>query len=735
MFEKRKVAMRTNRATLFTVASLLALATVQPAAAIDSRPPGQPSGFPLRETPDRSTNFTASRKTTGVPARSALGASIYPVRASRRTEQNGAGSDSHIGWSRAPSHKPNRISAFIQERGGNPKKVNPKGTKAFAGGFDDHLFIYQQVRKGQSNIKLFNLRRNKRNKPPRAVNTKRWEWSPTVSDENIMFGRARFRKKKNKVIEKVLLFDSVNRRTTRLARTTTPDRAIPGQVNGKWAVWNKCRGTSRCDAFRYNIETRTREKIPNTATHVYAPSVMPDGTAYFARSGSTCGSNVRLFERTGGGSEREIFKLDPGWDIYYSHAFQNADGSTTVYFDLTDCDLTINDIYGVDIPDPGSEEPSPSPSPSPTPSAGPDQELAIESSSIAYQADASHSGVLEGAGITPPLAQRWERDMGNQMSYPVVAGGKAFILVRNESAYGTSLHALDLVTGATEWQRGIGGTYYWAAAAYENGVLFVQNFDGTLLALNATDGSTVWAADLPGQYSFSSPPVADEGVVYTGGAGSGGTLYAVNASDGDVLWTRSVSNGSHSSPALSNSKVFVSYSCPNVYAFERSTGHPWWTYSTGCSGGGGRTPVYDSGRVYVRDGTEGLVLDSQTGDVLDLFGAGPIPALDDGDGYFVFGGALEARHPSGVTKWTFTPEDDLVSAPLVVDGHIYVGSQAGTLYVLRPEDGAVISQHPLGEPIAVPDEHNVSRPLSGLGAGEGVLLVPNGTTLTALESE
>jgi outer membrane protein assembly factor BamB len=68
----------------------------------------------------------------------------------------------------------------------------------------------------------------------------------------------------------------------------------------------------------------------------------------------------------------------------------------------------------------------------------------------------------------------------------------------------------------------------------------------------------VWARQLPGQYAFSSPPTAKDGVVYVSGAGSGGTLYAVDEASGTVLATQPVANGDDSSPALSADAVFVS---------------------------------------------------------------------------------------------------------------------------------------------------------------------------------
>lgn len=716
--------MRRNPRRILPVclASFLAVASVTGADHLDSAASAQESGTGGLIAPLTSV---------------ASGAAVYRVVATRHHETHGHGSATHIAWSRAPARRPARVSAFVKRRGESSVRVNPKGTLGFAGDIDGNLMIYQQVRRGQSDIKVFNLRRRARRKAPSPINTRKWEWKPSLSGRRILFGR--LNKRPGPDVEKIMLYDSVSERMLTLARRWTPTEAVPGQVNGDWVTYYLCPGKFACRTFRYNAATRKKEKFPSENGPVYAPSVLEDGTAYFVRSAPRCGVGVRLIERTVEGVEREIFRLDRGWDISTTSAFIGPDGNPKVYFDLTNCRATVTNVYGVDIPaKPSAPEPtptgtaSPTPTSSPTSGPGPDTDLPTLASSIAYQADPSHSGVLEGVGLSPALRTRWTRDFGQQLSYPVIADGMAFVIVRNASDYGTSVHALDLETGRTLWEKGIGGTYYWANATYEAGRLFVQNFDGMLLALDAVTGATVWVTELADQYAFSSPPVAHDHVVYTGGGGSGGTVYAVDATSGDVLWRHSLSSGSHSSPALSHERLFVSYSCPNVYALERVTGLRLWEYTPGCSGGGGRTAVYDAGKLYVRDGTEGFVFESDSGQLIDAFGASAAPAADDGEAYFVFRGALEARSASGTLRWTFTPSEQLVSAPLLVDGYVYVGSIEGSLYVLRASDGLLLGEHALGGPVAHPDEHNVSRPLTGLGAGEGLLLVPHGTSLTAL---
>jgi outer membrane protein assembly factor BamB len=140
---------------------------------------------------------------------------------------------------------------------------------------------------------------------------------------------------------------------------------------------------------------------------------------------------------------------------------------------------------------------------------------------------------------------------------------------------GTNVYALDRTSGSILWEHSIGGSYPWSGIAYDDagdgGRIFVVNSNGLLTALEAGTGGVVWSAMLPGQYSFSSPPMATDGIVYDGGAGSGGTLYATDESNGALLWSQPVANGDNSSPAVDGSNVCVTYP-DNYYAFNRTTG-------------------------------------------------------------------------------------------------------------------------------------------------------------------
>jgi outer membrane protein assembly factor BamB len=350
---------------------------------------------------------------------------------------------------------------------------------------------------------------------------------------------------------------------------------------------------------------------------------------------------------------------------------------------------------------------------------------------VAYQISIGHDGYSGDTTLVAPLSERWTRTFTGPVSYPLIADGKVFVTVAdNGGSYGTNLYALNKKTGAVLWSQPISGTYFWSNSAYDGGQVFVLNYDGLLRAYNADTGALNWSSQLPGQYAFSSPPTADNGVVYTGGAGSGGTVYAVSESDGSVLWTQPVQNGDNSSPALSGTSVFVSYACGLVYAFNRTTGQQDWFSNGPCEGGGGKTPVYHSGLVYARDPlTVNKILDAGTGAQVGTFQAGPAPAFAGKTGFFLNSGTLQAIGKK--TLWTFTGDGELDTAPIVVRNTVYEGSSSGMIYGLNIKTGKIVWSTNVGSGIPAPDEQNVSQPLTGLGAGQGLLVVPAGDLLSA----
>jgi len=347
--------------------------------------------------------------------------------------------------------------------------------------------------------------------------------------------------------------------------------------------------------------------------------------------------------------------------------------------------------------------------------------------SVTWQNNPTHDGFDPASPLVPPLRLKWSRDLSANgvtfISYPLIAQGLVFVTTTTNQ--GRALMALDEHTGATVWSRSLNGTWAFVNAAYDSGKVFVINFDGLLKAFDAATGALLWSVNAGS--NCTSPPTAANGIVFTSGAGN---VYSVNEANGAVLWTMPVNGGDHSSPAVTLGGVFVSYVGPQAYAFSPITGQQLWHYSCGFEGGGGKTPVVHAAQLYVRDSyctpANGLVLNANTGALIRGFRSNRPPAFLENLGLFLQNGTLSGvNSTNGQILWSFTGDGMLTSAPLVVNQTIYVGSNSGMLYGLN-SNGQQVWSTQVGAEIGAPDEQNTTL-TTGLGAGDGLLIVPAGS--------
>lgn len=355
----------------------------------------------------------------------------------------------------------------------------------------------------------------------------------------------------------------------------------------------------------------------------------------------------------------------------------------------------------------------------------------------AFQINPQHSGAIRFGSIVPasafPLASTWTATLDGTASYPLIAGGRVFVTVTRANGAGSEIVALNAASGAVVWGPvAVAGA---ANATYDNGRVIVLSGGfgpGVLTGLDAATGTQLWSTALTSQYSFSAPPTALNGMVFTGGAGSGGTLYAVDDTSGALMWQAGVMNGDASSPTLTPDGVYVTYPC-QTYDFNPVSGVLNWNNSTGCEGGGGATGAYANGVYYSPNqpsGYSGMSFDAETGNVLGSYTAGQPPALGATTGYFLQGGTLTAVGlANNVIAWTFAGDGTLSTAPILVNGYVFVASTSGKLYGLDAATGAVLWATSLGSAANTSPWMQLGQ--SGMAAGNGLLVVPAGNTLTA----
>jgi len=260
-------------------------------------------------------------------------------------------------------------------------------------------------------------------------------------------------------------------------------------------------------------------------------------------------------------------------------------------------------------------------------------------------------------------------------------------------------------------------------------------YNPQMSAYDGKTGTLLWTALAP----YTRYPItAANGVVYdVSGPGScsftSEVVTAVRETDGAMLWQQCIQevNGAASGVAVTDVGVCLAFTIDKAYSLNPASGITTWRFdgSTGSTTGALTSVVY-AGRLYVRDPSGGVVLDLRSGRQVGTFAAGPAPpAFSGSTGFFLSAGTLAARDVStNALLWSFTGDGSLDSAPIVVNGYVYVGSSAGNLYALHVDSGAQAWTVNTGSGISDPREGFLT---TGLTAAEGVLLVPSGSYLVA----
>jgi outer membrane protein assembly factor BamB len=183
--------------------------------------------------------------------------------------------------------------------------------------------------------------------------------------------------------------------------------------------------------------------------------------------------------------------------------------------------------------------------------------------------------------------------------------------------------------------------------------------------------------------------------------------------------------GTSGAYALSERALYLVQAC-TTYKLSRESGAVVWVHARGCTGGSHSTPVLDSGELYVDDGFN-LVLNPSTGEAVRGFTARTGAALAGSRAFLVAGdGDLRAEdRKTGVVAWRFEGDGRLVSAPIVVNGVVYVASEDGTVFGVRQSSGKLVWQAETGAPVR---PHGV---ITGLAASNGMLVVPTDGRLVA----
>lgn len=249
---------------------------------------------------------------------------------------------------------------------------------------------------------------------------------------------------------------------------------------------------------------------------------------------------------------------------------------------------------------------------------------------------------------------------------PTVANGIVYV-----STVEGFVYALHSTHGTRLWLSKVGATLF-ASPTVIGEMVYVSPAvnppeEPYVYALHASNGSLHWHARIP--VSTSSQLTGVDDVVY---AVTHQGCYALHTSDGSLLWQRKLQSDLHSSPIVVDGIVYISLSTRSVDSISHRTEKT-------------RYKVFLCA-LKASDGT--LLWQRQIG---ASTGANILTAPVAMQGIMYVGaddGYLYAlRTSDGISLWHYKTNGTLLSSPTIAEGIVCIGANDGCVYALRSDDG------------------------------------------------
>ena len=302
------------------------------------------------------------------------------------------------------------------------------------------------------------------------------------------------------------------------------------------------------------------------------------------------------------------------------------------------------------------------------------------------------------------------------LSSPIIANGKIYSLGSD-----SKVKSYDLKTKKRLWQKdmsmkkeqkkeGFGG-----GISYENGMIFVTNGFGNVIAMNANTGEEIWKINI--RIPIRSAPISFDNKVYV--ISHDNQVFAINSLNGDILWNHrgileSASVLSSNSVSIDGGLVFVPYSSGEIYAIRSLNGSVVWTDTLARTGSSTSLseinsitarPVTDNGRmISISHAGRMISVDISSGErlwTLDISGT-ETPWVS-GDWVFALSKNSElvgVSRNAGKIKWVTQLEqyvneekrEDPIrwSGPVMISDKLFVISSHGVAAFISPQTGEII---------------------------------------------
>jgi outer membrane protein assembly factor BamB len=309
--------------------------------------------------------------------------------------------------------------------------------------------------------------------------------------------------------------------------------------------------------------------------------------------------------------------------------------------------------------------------------------------------DAHGSGVAIGditAGLDVLWTYRAGEDAGIEAT-AVIADGVVYV----GDTEGT-MHAVQLSDGKRLWAKSFedGGFNAGAAVDKAHGRLFVGDVRGTVRCLATADGEELWSAKVEAEV-FAGPSPVDDMVLFTSEAG---TLTSFDAASGEERWKFQIDAPLRCSPTSMDATVMLAGCDSLLHGVNIANGKELFTVEI--DGPTGATPAMRGNRVYF--GTEGgtffaidanpredrkpavawIYRDPERGHSIRAAAA----VTDDivvysGQGKAVYG--LDAA--TGEEKWKLPTRTRVDSSPVIIGQRVLAATVSGKIQLLELSTG------------------------------------------------
>jgi outer membrane protein assembly factor BamB len=297
---------------------------------------------------------------------------------------------------------------------------------------------------------------------------------------------------------------------------------------------------------------------------------------------------------------------------------------------------------------------------------------AVATAASMYRGGPERTGRFPGPGPEGAIAEHWRVDVGSAVrSQPAVVDGTVYL-----TTDGGAILAIDSQTGKERWSHDAGDGLA-SSPAVVDGLVVAVTMGGRVLAVDAVSGAEVWRLDKDA--APESMPAVAEGMVYLGTDAA--TLLALDLRTGEEVWSYEAEAPVARSAAVGGGRVFVGSADGRLHAVDADTGSRVWTHDT--AGGVVGTPAIGNGLVYAVNLSEPhsqvIALHAESGEEAwrfapdDAAGLRPIVLGPDAVYAVDSGGAIHALDPlSGAARWSYSQDSEISAAPALVDSHLYV---------------------------------------------------------------